>query len=410
MADHKHYKEYIDTKGDGRIILYTRSDQNKPRYYVRLKFPHQTGYVIRSSKTMDQFEARRFAEDLYYEIEGKLRRGEQIKDQPFSEVFEDWKNNRRIEGKDKVYTAGDIRAVELYILPFFKNVDIRKIDSDKIRKFFDHRINSKIPPPSTSTLKQEVRRLKNILTFCFDRGNIQKIPKFPVFRGGKNPRPDFNGSEWRQLYSFMRNHVKEVKKHKAHYRDRFYLQHYVLILANSGIRTGEARKLKWCDVGNTKTLSGETRMVLLVNGKTGSREVVCNETVGRYLMRLYEFRKNELHDKPSQDEYVFAHSNGDPIKSFKRSFETLLEKSGLMYNSKGQKRVIYSLRHTYATMRLQEGVSIFQLAANMGTSVEMIEGYYGKKRTTTAKAATEITKMGLRDRSKESKSDALPWE
>ncbi len=79
MADHKHYKEYIDIKGDGRIILYTRSDQDKPKYYVRLKFPHKTGYVIRSSKTMDQYEARRFAEDLYYELEGKLRRGEEIK-------------------------------------------------------------------------------------------------------------------------------------------------------------------------------------------------------------------------------------------------------------------------------------------------------------------------------------------
>ena len=61
-------------------------------------------------------------------------------------------------------------------------------------------------------------------------------------------------------------------------------------------------------------------------------------------------------------------------------------------------------------MRLQEGVSIFQLASNMGTSVEMIEGYYGKKRTTTAKAATEITKMGARDKSKERGVDALPWE
>ena len=32
-----------------------------------------------------------------------------------------------------------------------------------------------------------------------------------------------------------------------------------------------------------------------------------------------------------------------------------------------------SLRHTYATMRIAEGVSVFQLAANMGTSVEMLD-------------------------------------
>ena len=53
----------------------------------------------------------------------------------------------------------------------------------------------------------------------------------------------------------------------------------------------------------------------------------------------------------------------------------------------------YSLRHTYATMRISEGVSVFQLAANMGTSVEMIESFYGKKRMRDPKMATEVTKF-----------------
>ena len=48
----------------------------------------------------------------------------------------------------------------------------------------------------------------------------------------------------------------------------------------------------------------------------------------------------------------------------------------------------------YATMRLSEGVSVFQLAANMGTLVEMIEKFYGKKRVRDPKAATELTKVG----------------
>jgi integrase len=58
-----------------------------------------------------------------------------------------------------------------------------------------------------------------------------------------------------------------------------------------------------------------------------------------------------------------------------------------------KKRVPYSLRHTYATMRISEGVSVFQLAANMGTSVEMIESFYGKKRMRDPKMATEVTKF-----------------
>jgi integrase len=49
-------------------------------------------------------------------------------------------------------------------------------------------------------------------------------------------------------------------------------------------------------------------------------------------------------------------------------------------------------------MRLAEGVSVFQLAANMGTSVEMLEDFYGKKRMRDPKMATELTKARRRER------------
>ena len=38
---------------------------------------------------------------------------------------------------------------------------------------------------------------------------------------------------------------------------------------------------------------------------------------------------------------------------------------------------------------------MFQLAANMGTSVEMIEDFYGKKRVRDPKMATELTKVAV---------------
>jgi integrase len=69
-----------------------------------------------------------------------------------------------------------------------------------------------------------------------------------------------------------------------------------------------------------------------------------------------------------------------------------------LFSADGKKRVPYSLRHTYATMRIAEGVSVFQLAANMGTSVEMIEEFYGKKRMRDPKVATEVTRDSRRQR------------
>ena len=68
----------------------------------------------------------------------------------------------------------------------------------------------------------------------------------------------------------------------------------------------------------------------------------------------------------------------------------------------GDKRTIYSLRHTYATFRLQEGVNHYVLARNMGTSVKMLENFYGH--TSNRAMAEELTKT------KTKKRKVLPWE
>lgn len=59
-------------------------------------------------------------------------------------------------------------------------------------------------------------------------------------------------------------------------------------------------------------------------------------------------------------------------------FDNFLADHGLLIDPKtNQKRVFYSLRHTYATLSLtHDGVPIHTLAKQMGTSVLMIEKHY----------------------------------
>jgi hypothetical protein len=57
----------------------------------------------------------------------------------------------------------------------------------------------------------------------------------------------------------------------------------------------------------------------------------------------------------------------------------------------GMARTIYSLRHFYATKRLESETSPFLLAKQMGTSVEMLEKFYGQTsvNATTAKSVSK---------------------
>ena len=100
MAEnHIHYRDYRDLRGDGRIILYRRADNQGLNWSVRLKIPSTVGYVVKSAKTADDFEARRFAEDLYYQLEGRARRGESVKSPTFKHVFEEWKKSLGVDRK-----------------------------------------------------------------------------------------------------------------------------------------------------------------------------------------------------------------------------------------------------------------------------------------------------------------------
>ena len=56
----------------------------------------------------------------------------------------------------------------------------------------------------------------------------------------------------------------------------------------------------------------------------------------------------------------------------------------------GEKYSVYSLRHFYAVNALRSGVGVFEVARNMGTSIQMIQEYYGKQAT----AAVFATRLG----------------
>ena len=62
--NHSHYLDYLDLRSDGRIVIYRRADHQNPKWTVRLKIPRAKGFVVKSTKTQDDFEARRFAEDF----------------------------------------------------------------------------------------------------------------------------------------------------------------------------------------------------------------------------------------------------------------------------------------------------------------------------------------------------------
>lgn len=401
---------------DGGIYLFLRGDYKKPTWMCRVKAPGMTGYIYRSTRSTDEHQAYKFADDLYHQQLVKAFSGQTEKGTRIAVGI-----NAYIDRFEADIDQLSVRYRILLLKRVLTHIGKQTFESlttASISKLTDDlRKGTKKGIMSPNTTKRVHNDLRHFLRWCVEEGYLKEIPKFPRINGEKSRRPHFNETEWRKITRQLREFVKVTNGKTL--RERTMLVNYVLILANTGIRVGEARTLKWRDVREVPDSTGNGKTVILtVNGKTGIREVVARTAdIKIYFRRILDLRVTELAGKsPDPDSLVFCHKDGSEIGSFKKSFQSLLSKAGVGKDSFGRTHTVYSLRHTYATFRLHEGVNHYVLARNMGTSVQMLEEYYGH--TSNLSMSQELTKgrdksssdgSGKRTKAKFPADNGLGW-
>jgi integrase len=108
------------------------------------------------------------------------------------------------------------------------------------------------------------------------------------------------------------------------------------------------------------------------------KAVDCYETLRDYHLMV------GLIEKEHSDDFVFLpqyKTNRDyALKQLQRQFEILMDDTGMGVSAAGERRTIYSLRHTCIMYRLLygDGINTLALARNARTSVEMIDRFYAK--------------------------------
>ena len=163
------------------------------------------------------------------------------------------------------------------------------------------------------------------------------------------------------------------------------LRDYVEILLYTGMRHGtEAMGLCWNHV-NWHTHQGKKYLRLWVSGKTGGRWLIAKHDARAAFERLQQRQSklkaltfDELLSSRVKDP-VFVTSSGYQPHRIDGTFKRLLRDCGLEIGETGQRRTLYSLRHTYATLELiNGGLDVHSLSRQMGSSASMIEGHYSK--------------------------------
>jgi integrase len=160
----------------------------------------------------------------------------------------------------------------------------------------------------------------------------------------KRVRPAFEQWEFRLLWRALCARIKTARD-KRTVESRELLRFYVLVLANSGIRPGEAHKLKTRDVHQFRDDKGRKNYRLIVRGKTGDRDAIVRSVAAKRLDKYLAKRRAGL---------LFVMPDGSKVGTLIDQRDAALIEAGIEKSSFSETYPVYSLRHFYADQRPKE--------------------------------------------------------
>jgi site-specific recombinase XerD len=380
---------------DGKLTIFKRSGV----YYARLRISPGKKYVWRSLKTTDEQTAIRLGRRLLFQIEQRADQGLPPKSKKFSKVIDDYIHYRERDHAHGKTSAGMLRQI-IRVSKFWREyageMAVDAIDDKVMREFIPWRRDyyasfKKLPKnakrhPTDKTLQWDMMLGKAIVKWAHEQGlrGDKPLPAVTFTPKKKRVRPAFELWEYRQLWRTLCKRIKATRD--LHTRlSRELLRYYGLVLANSGMRPGEAHKVRLHDVHPFRDERGRKNYRLVVRGKTGERDVILRSVAAKRLDKYLAKRRSE-----DAQGFLFVMPDGSQVLSQIDQLNAALKEAGIEKSSFGEKYSVYSLRHFYAVNALRNGVGVFEVARNMGTSVQMIQEYYGKQAT----SAVFATRLG----------------
>lgn len=369
---------------EGKATLYKR--QLSPLWYVRFKV--QGRWVKASTKAEELKEAKSNAVELVTNAWFREKNELPIISKRFTQVanlaIKRMEDLEKIGEYKKTYKTY-VQALNRYLIPFFKNHNVDRIDNTLLLEFNRWRIQEMKRQPSKSVLNNHNSALNRVFDEAIERGYMTKlqVPLLKNYGKDSERRPDITIEDYTPLYRGMRKWVKTARKGNE-VRLREVMREYVLVIANVGFRPGtEGMNLKWHNVYFYEQ-DEKKYLALWVEGKTDAHEMTARHSVVRYLDRLRllnpDWREGSFEEFLNRrlTDYVFRIDGKDMTTQYGRMFKRLLDNLRLLVDPRtGKERTLYSLRHMYATHVLtKHRMSIEELAEHMGTSVSMIQNHY----------------------------------
>lgn len=239
--------------------------------------------------------------------------------------------------------------MEKHLIPYFGKAHLMDIKQADIQNYFNTVMSESGEPLSKSTLNKHRMILKSLFDAAIDNDLCYKNPVKNI--------------KFQRVSDKAEKHVwtKEQAQIAEDYC-KHCLRLDIVVFLNTGIRRSELLGLKWSDIDFENNIMHIQRAVVMTNGKmvidrpksiTSNRYIPFSEDFAKYLRKFQ-----------SDNEYVLGidgpMSPNTYDKYFSKFMNELVEKAGL------PKLTPHELRHTYGTIKREEGIDLYTIQKVMG--------------------------------------------
>lgn len=307
----------------------------------------------RQRKTLKKGTTKTRAREILREIEDQLARGIYISDRMiplFSEVVKDW-----LEYKKPNLRYSTWSVYEGHTRNHFNDFDelkVNRITTAKIEKWIADRQKEGM---HILTLRKVLVTLGQIMAYAVRHNYIDHNPVRDI------ERPKGQGNEKEQKIRVLS--PVEIKKFIDAVTDQKYRTLFKLAIF-SGARQGEILGLKWSDIDWNNS---QIHIQRTYNNQAwyNVKTVSSNRRIDLGPSMITELKRWKIACQPNKFDLVFPNHAGNPINHnnlINRYFNPALKAAGL------PKIRFHDLRHTYASLLIEQGENIKYIQSQLGHS------------------------------------------